>query len=174
MYKQIGSNLRRGCTLLICLFAVAAAPLSADEGTRGFFTGDIFGLAYGELNTPTGPFLFPSTSPARFEPEVMHASIDRLMAEDPKSVYLTHFGKLQDPGDLAIELHQQIDVFVEFATTEGITHDQIARSIMTALLGRLASKGSNVDESDARTVLAMDVELNTQGLEVWHEKSKGL
>ena len=40
-----------------------------DEATRGFFTGDSFGLSYRETDGgPNGPFFFISTTPVQFDP----------------------------------------------------------------------------------------------------------
>ena len=60
--------------------------------------------------------MFPATTPVQFEPEAMHASIERLMALAPKAVYLTHFGRVDDPVRAAHELHRLIDAYVDIAT----------------------------------------------------------
>jgi len=60
------------------------------------FTGDVFGLSYREFDTAHGPFILPTTSPVQFEPEELHASIDRLMALHPVAMYPTHFGRIED------------------------------------------------------------------------------
>ena len=50
-----------------------------DEATRGWFTGDTFGLSYRELDTVNGAFIFPTTTPIQIAPEALLASIDRMM-----------------------------------------------------------------------------------------------
>jgi glyoxylase-like metal-dependent hydrolase (beta-lactamase superfamily II) len=48
-----------------------------DEQSRGFFTGDTFGIAYPELDCDGHSFIFPPTTPVQFDPPAWHASIDR-------------------------------------------------------------------------------------------------
>ena len=63
-----------------------------DEKSGQIFTGDTFGVTYAELNGPQQQFVFPTTTPVQFEPEALHASMDRLMSYRPAAVYPTHFG----------------------------------------------------------------------------------
>ena len=42
-----------------------------DERSRGWFTGDTFGLSYREFDSPRGPFVLPTSSPVQFEPEAL-------------------------------------------------------------------------------------------------------
>ena len=65
-----------------------------DEATRGWFTGDTFGLSYREFDTAQGPWIMPTSTPVQFEPEVLVASIERLLAADPACMYLTHYGRV--------------------------------------------------------------------------------
>ena len=80
-----------------------------DEVSRGFFTGDTFGLAYPELACDGRAFIFPPSTPVQFDPPAWHASIDRLMAMHPERMYLTHFGQLDEPVFYMNDLHRRID-----------------------------------------------------------------
>ena len=52
-----------------------------DERSRGWFTGDTFGLSYREFDNADGaPFVIPTTSPVQFEPEPLKASIRTMLA----------------------------------------------------------------------------------------------
>ena len=51
-----------------------------DAQSRGVFTGDSFGISYRELDTVNGEFIFPTTTPASFDPDEAHKSVDRIMA----------------------------------------------------------------------------------------------
>ncbi len=51
-----------------------------DEASRGFFTGDVFGLSYQEVDCASGPFLFPTTTPVQFDPAAWHKSLDLLLS----------------------------------------------------------------------------------------------
>jgi glyoxylase-like metal-dependent hydrolase (beta-lactamase superfamily II) len=141
-----------------------------DAASRGWFTGDTFGIAYPDLRVADGPFLFPTTTPVQFEPEALHASIDRLLAWQPQAMYLTHFGRLDDVAARAAQLHQLIDRMVELALDEIQAPDRGAR-LRTGLdqlyTDALREGGNRDDHARIRELLAGDIELNAQGLEVW-------
>ncbi len=63
-----------------------------DGISKGFFTGDVFGLSYREFDTAAGAFIFPTTTPVQFDPDAWHASLDRLLSYAPELMFLTHFG----------------------------------------------------------------------------------
>ena len=67
-----------------------------DERSRGWFTGDTFGLSYREFDTANGAWVLPTSTPVQFEPEALRNSIERLLARDPEWMYLTHFGRVGD------------------------------------------------------------------------------
>ncbi len=146
-----------------------------DEASRGVFSGDTFGLAYPELRGDRGQLIFPTTSPVQFDPETMRASIDRLLALNPTWMYLTHYGRFGEPSRLADDLRRDIDIFTEFAKTEtgGERHARIRNRLLAHLMERLDAIGCPLDAEAREVALAMDVELNTQGLEVWIDKRNG-
>ena len=55
-----------------------------DERSRGFFTGDTFGLSYREFDTARGAWIMPTTTPVQFEPEALRRSIERMLAFEPQ------------------------------------------------------------------------------------------
>src|SRR5512138_730941 len=70
-----------------------------DAVSRGFFTGDAFGLSYRQTDGgPAGPFVFPTTTPTQLDPPAFHRTVARLLAERPERMYLAHFGMLE--GDI--------------------------------------------------------------------------
>jgi glyoxylase-like metal-dependent hydrolase (beta-lactamase superfamily II) len=66
-----------------------------DATTRGWFTGDTFGLSYREFDTAAGPWMLPTSTPVQFEPDVLRASIQRLLDQGPQRIYLTHYGRVE-------------------------------------------------------------------------------
>jgi glyoxylase-like metal-dependent hydrolase (beta-lactamase superfamily II) len=143
-----------------------------DEATRGFFTGDSFGLSYRETDGgPKGPFFFISTTPVQFDPPALHATLDRMLAERPERVYLTHFGMVQ--GNIAAHaaaLHRGIDDHVRAARAAPAgpgRHEAIKAGLRAQLLAGLASHGVPLPTDRALEVFANDLELNAQGLGVW-------
>jgi glyoxylase-like metal-dependent hydrolase (beta-lactamase superfamily II) len=143
-----------------------------DEASRGFFTGDSFGLSYRETDGgPNGPFFCISTTPVQFDPAALHATIDRMLAEQPRRVYLTHYGCVE--GQIAAhgaELHRSIDehVRVARAAPPGPDRHQAIKAGLTAqLLANLSRQGVPLPQAQALEVFANDLELNSQGLGVW-------
>jgi len=146
-----------------------------DAASRSWFTGDTFGLSYRELDSDAGAFIIPTSSPVQFEPEALHASIERLMARAPVAMYLTHYGRVENPARLAAELHAQIDAMVAIARRcDGLPdrHDVLVAALGALYVARLRLHGNALDETQVLRVLAMDIELNAQGLACWLDRDK--
>lgn len=142
-----------------------------DETTRGWFTGDTFGLSYREFDTDQGPFFFPTTTPIDFDPKAMHDSIERMLAFDPRCVYLTHYGRVDEPAAMAPALHRRVDEIAALAERHRDAGEdrpgRIHADMEAWLLDELAAHGVKLPVERQRELLAMDLELNAQGLEVW-------
>jgi glyoxylase-like metal-dependent hydrolase (beta-lactamase superfamily II) len=141
-----------------------------DEATRGWFTGDTFGIAYPELDTAGGRYINPATAPTQFEPEALHASVTRLLEARPACMYLTHFGAITDADRMSVQYLRQVDSMVTTARTLATAPDRHARlkdALADLYLGELSAMGSRVPLEVARTLLELDIELNAQGLGVW-------
>ena len=146
-----------------------------DGASRSWFTGDTFGLSYRELDSDAGAFIIPTSSPVQFEPEAMHASIDRLLARSPEAMYLTHYGRVEGPARLAIELHAQIDAMVAIARRcdgHAERHSLLVQALGALYVARLRLQGNPLDEAQVLRVLGMDIELNAQGLECWLDRDR--
>jgi glyoxylase-like metal-dependent hydrolase (beta-lactamase superfamily II) len=145
-----------------------------DAGSDAIFTGDTFGISYRDFDVEGRPFVFPTTTPVQFEPEALHASVDRLMALKPKVAFLTHFGRVADLDRMAADLHQLIDVFVDLTRATPVKgearHAWLKGEIEALLLDRLRAHGCTLDTTTARALLANDVDLNAQGLLVWLDR----
>ncbi len=147
-----------------------------DTKSRAFFTGDTFGLSYRALDVGGKPSIFPTTTPVQFEPEAMHASIRRMEAEQPTAMYLTHYAQVRDVPRLAADMHRLIDAHVAIAERHEAAEGRKAliEQDIWALVGEEATRaGWTVPEAEWRRILALDVELNAQGLDVWLEARKG-
>lgn len=138
------------------------------------FTGDTFGLSYRELDTAQGPFILPTTTPVQFDPEALHASINRLIALQPEAIYLTHYDRVSNVEKLAADLHVQIDAMVDIAKTAqenqqdaGQRHEAMKLALMKLYATRALAHGWAGDRARLLDILGMDVELNAQGLGVW-------
>ena len=144
-----------------------------DERANICFTGDVFGLSYREFDTENGPFILPTTSPVQFDPDELHASIERLVALKPAAMYLTHFSRVEDIDRLSTDLHEQIDAMVTLALDARGSTDRHA-TMVEALTGLYAGRARTHGWSGGREVLQrllqMDIELNAQGLGVWLDR----
>jgi glyoxylase-like metal-dependent hydrolase (beta-lactamase superfamily II) len=141
-----------------------------DEQTRGWFTGDTFGISYRELDTENGPFVFPTTTPVQFDPPALIASMKRMMEKQPENMYLTHFGRVQDVRRLAGDMITSVEQFAAFG--ERFDGDEnreqgIQSAMMEWLMERARNHGVKHSDSGLRDVFANDVILNTQGIEFW-------
>jgi len=141
-----------------------------DAASRGWFTGDTFGISYRELDTLAGPYIFPTTTPIQFDPPALIASVGRMMERQPENMYLTHFGRVRDVPRLADDLVAGIRQFAEWGEAfEGHPDraGQIRSTMMTRLMERARDHGVTLPDDRLRDVFAGDVELNSQGIEFW-------
>lgn len=145
-----------------------------DQRSGGFFTGDTFGLSYREFDTERGPWLLPTTTPVQFEPEALRASVQRLLAAAPRRMYLTHFGAVGDVPSLGAQFLEQLDELVALGRALAGRADRDAalrEGLRELYLQRLRRHGCTLDESQSLALLAMDVELNAQGIGIWLDRA---
>lgn len=146
-----------------------------DPASRGVFTGDSFGVSYRELDTAAGEFIFPTSTPASFDPAEAHKSVDRIMACNPERLYLTHYSRVTDLARLAADMHAGIDAYVEIALAQRDNDDPLPamQSAMYDYLSTcLIAHGYKGDDSAMRSVLEIDVVLNAQGLVSWLQRQQ--
>jgi glyoxylase-like metal-dependent hydrolase (beta-lactamase superfamily II) len=145
-----------------------------DERSRGFFTGDTFGLSYREFDTTKGPWLMPTTTPVQFEQEPLRHSVQRMLAHEPQRMYLTHYGCV---GDSAAEVRrlgglllQQMDAMVALAVAlpdDADRHAAMMRGFGTIHRASLREHGCTLTDAQIDALLQLDGELNAQGMAVW-------
>ena len=143
-------------------------PIDLDR--RDVYSGDNFGICYREFDTAAGPFMLPTTTPVHFEPEVLHRTIDRLLAYRPRRIVQTHFGPVTDLERLARDLHASLDALVDIARRHAAATDRtqrIRKDMFDDFSARLDAHGYQGDVATRHALLDDDVDLNTQGLEVW-------
>jgi glyoxylase-like metal-dependent hydrolase (beta-lactamase superfamily II) len=141
-----------------------------DEQTRGWFTGDTFGISYRELDTDRGPFIFPTSTPIQFDPPALKASIRRMMDKQPDSMYLTHFGRVQDTQRLSTDMLHGVQKFADLGEQYADSEDRqrdISEAMMDWLMERARTHGVGLPDDALRDVFHGDVVLNTQGIEFW-------
>ena len=144
-----------------------------DEASRGWFTGDTFGIVYPELHTPAGPYIVPATAPIQFDQPALHESVRKLLAQRPVQMFLTHYGSVRNPEKLAVQFLRQVDAMAEAARKLAAApgrHEALKQAFADIYLAELRQSGSTHSESFPRDMLANDVELNAQGLGAWLDK----
>ena len=146
-----------------------------DARSRCWFTGDTFGLSYRELDGPQGAFILPTTTPVQFEPVALKTSIARMVAHEPDGMYLTHYGRVGDVPRLAQALYEQIDAMVAIAEAcdgRADRHRCLTAGLSALYLERAHALQVPLADEDVLRVLAMDIELNAQGLAVWLDRGR--
>lgn len=141
-----------------------------DERSRGFFTGDTFGISYREFDSARGPFIMPTSTPVQFEPDVLQRSVARMLSFEPAWMYLTHYGRVGDVARLGASLLEQIDAMVAVGRelANATNRQELLKQALAALyLQRLREHGCELPEPRVLELLEIDVELNAQGLAIW-------
>jgi glyoxylase-like metal-dependent hydrolase (beta-lactamase superfamily II) len=144
-----------------------------DERSRGWFTGDTFGLSYREFDVPgRGAWIVPTSTPVQFEPEALRASVQRLLAFEPSSIYLTHYGRIGDAQRLARLLLSLLDEMVAIGKRCAALpdrHERLKQELAALYAVSLRDHGANVTPA-LLDLLSIDVELNAQGMAVWLDR----
>ena len=144
-----------------------------DAASRGWFTGDTFGLSYRELDTAQGAYILPTSTPVQFDPPALHASIDRMLSHEPQCMYLTHYSRVTEVPRLAALLKGQVDQTVALAESlrsEPDRHEALKRGMLDIYTARLQAHGTQFTREQIGELLAMDLELNAQGIAVWLDR----
>ena len=142
-----------------------------DSASGHLFAGDTFGLSYRELDLDGRPFVIPTTSPSQFDPPALHRSVDRIVALGPEAVYVAHFGQVREVARLAADLHRLIDAHAELgrrhAARSAERLQRLKDGVAQIVLAERARQGWRLSEEELLALLALDIELNAQGLAAW-------
>ena len=144
-----------------------------DEASRGWFTGDTFGLSYREFDGPAGAWVLPSATPVQFDPPALAATIDRLMAAEPLCMYLTHYSRVQGVPRLARIFREQLREMValgESVRAADDRHERLKAGLLRIHVASTAAEACPLPESEVAHLLALDIELNAQGMGVWLDR----
>jgi glyoxylase-like metal-dependent hydrolase (beta-lactamase superfamily II) len=144
-----------------------------DAASRGWFTGDTFGLSYREFDTTRGPWIVPTATPVQFEPELLAHSIRRMMSFEPAYLYLTHFGRVGEVarlGALLLGLLEQMTTAAREERNAADRHAALIRRQLAIFRASLAEHGCQLPPEEVVRLLAMDTELNAQGMAIWLDR----
>ena len=144
-----------------------------DAATRGWFSGDTFGSSYREFDHATnGAWILPNTVPSQFEPVALRKSVERLLSYAPECVYVTHYGRVTDVPRLAARVLSMLDAMVEIGRRHqaaGDRHEVLKRELGALYAARLSAHGIEPTAA-ALELVAIDVELNAQGMAWWLDR----
>jgi glyoxylase-like metal-dependent hydrolase (beta-lactamase superfamily II) len=144
-----------------------------DPQSRGFFTGDTFGLSYREFDTSQGAWILPTSTPVQFDPEALRASVLRMLSFEPREMYLTHFGPVGEVPRLGREFLEILDAMVALGHACANAPDRdvaLRRGLAKLYLERVAAHGCTMADARVLELLAMDIELNAQGMAIWLDR----
>lgn len=146
-----------------------------DEATRGWFTGDTFGFGYREFDTAAGAWIAPTTTPVQFDPQALRDSVERLLAARPERMYITHFGAVGDVprlGELFLAHLEAMVAIARAAPAGPARHEAMTAALRNLYVGSLRRHGCTQTPAALAALLAIDIELNAQGMGVWLDRGR--
>lgn len=148
-----------------------------DDATRGWFTGDTFGLSHREFDTANGAWIVPSCTPVQFDPGAYVRSVRRLLAAAPVCMYPTHFGRIgEDAADVARLGEMLVGLIEAFAAlgrahaADADRHARLAGGVLAICHASLDAHGCTLGRVEIERLLALDTELNAQGIGIWLDR----
>lgn len=141
-----------------------------DARSKGWFSGDIFGVSYEKLHVSGQRYGVITTTPVQFDPKAMRDSVQLMLDYSPARIYLTHFSVIDNPQQVGQQLLEQIEPFCQIAHNNLHAADRVDRieaELMAYFLADIAQRDSTADLDLMRDWLTMDLKLSAQGLDVW-------
>lgn len=141
-----------------------------DDRSRGWFTGDTFGLSYREFDIDGRAWIVPTTTPVQFDHAALSASVARMLARKPHRMYLTHYAAVSDVERLATLLLTQLQAMTDVALSTPAgpdRHELLKRAFLDIYVRSLREHGCDWPEARIAHWLAIDIELNAQGIVIW-------
>jgi len=142
-----------------------------DKGSQSIFSGDTFGLSYPALNALSSInkhfIILPTTTPIHFDPKALKKSLSLIVSLNPKFIYLTHFGPIDDVKSGYCQLLFWVSYY------DGLVHnalkdnrcseDYLYQQLLTCTKAIFA-QSHGLSGKNIETHLSYDLRLNAQGL----------
>lgn len=148
-----------------------------DPAIETVYTGDTFGLVYPALQR-AGRFAIATTSPTDFDPAEARKSIDKVLSLGARAACLTHYDEVTDLADVGGQVRAWIDrseALMDEAAASELSTAEMKASIETKLRAAVeadaAGRGLVLGDADWK-VLAVDLDLNSQGIAFSAEKKR--
>ena len=170
-----GDEFRVGDKTIVCFDTPGHARhhlAYKDVSSGAVFTGDAYGMSYAELVGPDGRCAILTTSPVQFDPHAMRASMRRIDGLANGEIYPTHFGRIPIGGGLSVSLYRQLDLYVEAAERAKGDIDSIRTRLREIFKEEASSQNCPCLASNFGRVTVTALELNAQGIALWHKKSR--
>lgn len=138
-----------------------------DPAVETVFSGDTFGVIYPDLQAG-GRFALPSTSPTNFDAALAKESVAKVVSLREKFVCPTHFDAYDDAPRIAEQLVRFLDragQWVEEASHSSESVAVITKRLQNAWTAAIREEAPHFGERELK-LLALDIELNAQGLAV--------
>ena len=145
-----------------------------DHTAAAVFSGDTFGVSYRELDTAQGEFVIATTTPTQFDPDQLHASVNRILGAKPTAIYMTHYSRVNAVERLGNDMHTDIDRYVAIARKHATATDRQERmraDLFEHIAQRLAAHGFQSGDAQMHALLDTDVDLNAAGLVAWLQRA---
>lgn len=136
-----------------------------DPAVESVYTGDTFGLVYPALQAH-GRFALPSTSPTGFDAGEARRSLDKVLSLGERSVCPTHYDGWEDGAAIGAQVRRFVDradAWVEDGARGGEDAAALEARFAAAWWAAIAEEAPAFGDAE-RALLALDVELNAQGL----------
>jgi glyoxylase-like metal-dependent hydrolase (beta-lactamase superfamily II) len=143
-----------------------------DAASKGWFTGDTMGLSYREFDTPAGSWGLPTTTPIQFEPAALRASIGRMLSFEPERAYVTHYGCVHNAarqGAQVLALLGEMQAIGHAHQHSAHRHEAL-KEALAALYARSLRDHGIEPTAERLDGLAVDIELNAQGMAWWLDR----
>jgi glyoxylase-like metal-dependent hydrolase (beta-lactamase superfamily II) len=144
-----------------------------DETSRGWFSGDSFGISYPWFRFPGGAYLLPTTTPTQFDPEALLQTFSLLDSYGPRRIFLTHSGELGYEPRLIQLLSRQVGEYCRLAAVHSSDLPDLCRALVDYSLREMQAFAPPFSERELRDLLLFDADLNAQGLAVWQRAQAG-
>ena len=150
--------------------------IAFDKATESVFAGDAYGIRYPwlPLFNVTESLIFPSSSPSDFNAAEQRKAIEKIFSLQPRKIYITHYGMIEDIDGTKAELLKNLDIFEEIQknlskkivggmSEQGVV-DAARHDIKSFFLSELTRRGLANDKEGFWDFFEHDVDINSKGL----------
>lgn len=171
-----GTELPLGASKIKCIDAPGHAKhhmVFLDESSGALFAGDGFGISYKCMRGSKGQWAMPTASPVQFDPEAMKRTMRRILSFAPKAIYATHYGEIEKIAETEKSLEASVDEYVRIAVEAHGEREGIMARLIAFYREKIAENGQASEQDIIEKAMAIDLELDTQGLVCWYAHEHG-